>query len=42
MATSSPRVFSTKRERLDKNSLELSSSANSPTSLLAEVKNSSA
>ena len=42
MATSSSRVFSTKRECLDQNSLELSSSANSSASLLAQVKNSSA
>ena len=42
MATSSSRVFSMKRERLDQNSLELSSSANSSASLLAQVKNSSA
>ena len=37
MATSSSRVFSTKRECLDQNSLELSSSANSSASLLAQV-----
>ena len=42
MATSSSRVFSTKRECLDQNSLELSSSANSSASLLAQVKSSSA
>ena len=42
MATSSSRVFSTKRECLDQNSLELSSSANSSASLLAQAKNSSA
>ena len=42
MATSSSRVFSMKRECLDLNSLELSSSANSSASLLAQVKNSSA
>ena len=42
MATSSSRVFSTKRECLDQNSLELSSSAYSSASLLAKVKNSSA
>ena len=42
MATSSSQVFSTKRECLDQNSLELSSSANSSASLLAQVKNSSA
>ena len=42
MAISSSRVFSTKRECLDQNSLELSSSANSSASLLAQVKNSSA
>ena len=42
MATSSSRVFSTKRECLDQNSLELSSSANSSASLLAQVKNYSA
>ena len=42
MATSSSRVFSMKRECLDQNSLELSSSANSSASLLAHVKNSSA
>ena len=42
MATSSSRVFSTKREWLDHNYLELSSSANSSASLLAELKNSSA
>ena len=42
MATSSSRVFSTKRECLDQNSLQLSSSANSSASLLAQVKNSSA
>ena len=42
MATSSSRAFSTKRECLDQNSLELSSSANSSASLLAQVKNSSA
>ena len=41
MAASSSRVFSTKRECLDQNSLELSSSANSSASLLAQVKNSS-
>ena len=40
-APSSSRVFSTKREYLDQNSLELSSSANSSASLLAQVKNSS-
>ena len=39
MATRSSRVFSTKRECLDQNSLELSSSANSSASLLAQVKN---
>ena len=38
MATSSSRVFSTKRECLDQNSLELSSSANSSASLLAQEK----
>ena len=42
MATSSSPVFSTKRECLDQNSLELSFSANSSASLLAQVKNSSA
>ena len=42
MATSSSRVFKTKRECLDQNSLELSSSANSSASMLAQVKNSSA
>ena len=42
MATSSSRVFSTKRECLDQNYLELSSSADSSASLLAQVKNSSA
>ena len=42
MATISSQVFSTKRECLDQNSLELSSSANSSASLLAQVKNSSA
>ena len=41
MATSSSRVVSTKRECLDQNSLELSSLANSSSSLLAQVKNSS-
>ena len=35
MATSSSRVFSTKRECLDQNSLELSSSANSSDCILA-------
>ena len=39
MATSSSRAFSTKRECLNQNSLEL---ANSSASLLAQVKNSSA
>ena len=39
MATSFSRVFSTKREFLDQNYLELSSSAiNNPASLLAQVK----
>ena len=42
MATSSSRVFSTKRECLVQNSLELSSLANSSASLVAQVKNSSA
>ena len=42
MATSSSRVFSTKRECLDQNSVKLSSSANNSASLLAQVKNSSA
>ena len=42
MATSSFRVFSTKRECLDQNSLELSSLANSSAFLLPQVKNSSA
>ena len=42
MATSSSPVFSTKMECLDQNSLEISSSANSSASLLAQVKNSSA
>ena len=42
MATSSSRAFSMKRECLDQNSLELSSSANSSASLLTQVKNSSA
>ena len=41
MATSSSRVFPTKRECLDQNSLELSSSAHSSPSLLGQVKNSS-
>ena len=42
MATSFSRVFLTRRECLDQNSLELSSSANSSASLLAQVKNSCA
>ena len=42
MATSFSRVFPTKRECLDQNSVALSSSANSSASLLAQVKNSSA
>ena len=42
MATSSSRAFSMKRECLDQNSLELSPSADSSASLLAQVKNSSA
>ena len=42
MVSSSSRVFSTKRECLDQNSLKLSSSANTSASLLVEVKNSSA
>ena len=42
MATSSSRVFSTKRECLDQNSFELSSSANYSATLLAQEKNSSA
>ena len=42
IAASSSQVFSMKRECLDQNSLELSSSANSSASLLPQVKNSSA
>ena len=42
MATSSSWIFSTKRECLDQNFLELSSSANNSASLLAPIKNSSA